>query len=110
MKLKSMALSKTEQDKMAAPQTADDQPRYPWGLSLTLDDETLEKLGFGDELPDVGAMKDLVARAKVTSVSSNDVDGGKKRRSVSLQITELACSYDGDKKSHADVLYGEKKG
>jgi hypothetical protein len=69
-------------------------PAYPYGLTIQLDDETLEKLGVKD-LPAVGAEILLSAKAKVTSVSVNeqqDADGDKeadKRRSVGLQITDL---------------------
>jgi hypothetical protein len=69
-------------------------PAYPYGLTLELSDEVLEKLGVKD-LPGVGAEILLTAKAKVTSVSINerqDADGDKeadKRRSVGLQITDL---------------------
>lgn len=69
-------------------------PVYPYGLTIQLGDETLEKLGVKD-LPAVGAEILLSAKAKVTSVSVNehqDADGDKeadKRRSVGLQITDL---------------------
>lgn len=67
---------------------------YPYGLCISLDDETLQKLKLDGELPGVGEMIHLCAMAKVTSVSENereDSNGGKKVcRRVELQITHLA--------------------
>lgn len=69
-------------------------PAYPYGLTLQLDEETLAKLGAKD-LPEVGVEVLLSAKAKVTAVSVNeqqdaDSDGAPdKRRSVSLQITDI---------------------
>lgn len=112
MELTNMQLSKAEQkDLVAGPGNTDNAPRYPWGLSLNLDEESLEKLGItGDgDLPDVGAELVLTAKVKVTSVSSNEVDGDKTRQSVGLQICAMSLGPEGGKKKpHADVLYSEK--
>lgn len=69
-------------------------PRYPWGLSVTLDNDTLDKLAL--TLPTVGKTLTLIARVAVISVSSNQEssDGGP-NRSVTLQITDL-CLEDQD--------------
>lgn len=104
-----MQLSKAEQKELVEPGNTDTAPRYPWGLSLSLDEESLEKLGITGELPAVGAELVLSAKVKVTSVSSHEVDGSKTRESVSLQITAMALGADGGKKkAHADVLFSEK--
>jgi hypothetical protein len=84
-----------------------DGPIYPYGLALTLDEDSLDKLDL--ELPKVGKSVIVYARAEVTSVSSNKTGEGE-RRSVSLQITDLSVRsesetapdaaeklYDGDK-------------
>lgn len=67
---------------------------YPYGLCISFDDETLQKLKLDGELPSVGDMIHLCAMAKVTSVSANereDTNGGKKTcNRVELQITHLA--------------------
>ena len=79
----------------------DGGPKYPYGLSLCLDDETLAKLGI-TTLPEVGAVMQLVARVEVCSVSQyeNQKDSDK---SVNLQITDMALDTG---KSMATKLYG----
>lgn len=84
-------------------------PAYPWGLSVHLDDDVLEKLGI-TKLPDVDDKLMLVARVNVTSVSSNSYAGDtKKHRSVALQIVDLAIGPNetSDKPAAQDVLYGK---
>lgn len=107
MKLTSLVLSKAEREKAVEASTPpEDAPRYPWGMSLTLDDEVLEKLGI-DTLPALGTELELVAKVKVTRVSaSDDADGGK-YRSLSLQLTDACLEGYGDakKKSAESALY-----
>ena len=62
---------------------------YPWGLSLELNEESLDKLSI-DDLPKVGKEVTIMAKARVTSVSERDSTEGGKSRSVSLQITKMA--------------------
>lgn len=65
---------------------------YPYGLCLCLDNDALEKLNL-DESVDAGDGIQIVAYAKVTSVSQNDTAGGVNRR-VELQITHLGLGPD----------------
>jgi len=109
MKLVSMKLDAAEREKSYGPETvAVEGPSYPWGLSVTLDNEVLEKLGI--DLPEIGKSYLLHARVDVTRVSADQqTEGGKtrKHRSASLQITDLAIETDtGEGASAADVLYG----
>lgn len=105
-KLVSMKISKAEMEKRMEPSTiATERPMYPWGLGLNLDNDTLEKLGV-DDLPKVGEVYTVVAQVSVSSVSSNESEGGK-NRSVSLQITDM-CLEDGKAKNVADKLYAKK--
>ena len=84
--LVNMKLSKREA-KASEPSTAVDRPRFPFGLTLHLDEEALGKLGI-DDLPEVGLEESMVAFVRVTSVSDNQHEGEvKKSRSVGLQIT-----------------------
>jgi len=109
MKLTNMKLTTAEQKAMMSPSLAvGDRPRYPWGLSITLDTDTLDKLGL-KKLPEVGAEFYLCASADVVSLSSNESEGGK-NRSLSLQITALSLELedDTDAAGAADKLYGEK--
>ena len=80
---------------------------YPYGLEVNLDEDSLQKLGIA-ELPAAGGVVNLAAKAKIASVSSHDSTRGGKRRSLSLQITDLALDA-GERRPAAGVLYGKGK-
>ncbi|KOE25749.1 capsid staple protein [Burkholderia multivorans] len=69
---------------------AGDQPAYPYGLSICLDDEALAKLGLSS-LPDVGTPMTLMARVEVCSKSQYQNQQGTDT-SLSLQITDMALA------------------
>ena len=72
-----------------------DAPRYPHGLKLYLNEETLKKLGV-KELPELGDKMMVDAVTEVVSVSEeNDLYGH--RRDVVLQITEMDLTSGGSK-------------
>lgn len=81
-----------------------EEPEYPYGLCLTLNEEQIAKLGM--YLPAVGETVMVEAKASVRAVSMNDtVEGGKSRR-VELQITDMELGKgDGEEPSAAKVLY-----
>jgi uncharacterized membrane-anchored protein len=81
-----------------------DAPAYPWGLNLTLDNETLEKLKL-ETLPEAGEQLLLVAKVKVTNTSSSDSADGKKHQTVSLQITDMCLEDGGEKVEASEKLY-----
>lgn len=87
------------------PAEASDAPRYPWGLSITLDNEALKKLGM-DDLPKVDGELELTARVTVTAVSANSTQSGEERKSVTLQITKMALEGEVEKASASSMLYG----
>lgn len=74
---------------------------YPWGLNISLDNDTIKKLGVS--FPDVGKNISLSAIAKIISKSSSEREGEKSIR-VELQITDMALDA-GQDKSAADVLF-----
>lgn len=106
MKLTSMKIDKAARDAaMRGPEALTSEgPAYPWGLTLNLDDEAIEKLGI-KTLPEAGETMMLVARVKVTGTNSEDVDGGKKRQSIRLQLTDMALEDGGEKTNAAEKLY-----
>jgi hypothetical protein len=113
MKLASMKMDPKAREEMMTPSSAlEDGPIYPYGLTLQLDDDTLDKLDL--ELPKVGEKLMVMAHVEVTSVSSNaSRDGGKtrKHRSASLQITDLAIGPHEKATDAAEKLYdGKGKG
>ncbi len=76
---------------------------YPYGLEISLDDESLKKLGM-DAMPAIGSTATLVAKVKVTSVSESANEHGSDRR-LSLQITDMELG-TGAKKEASAALYG----
>jgi hypothetical protein len=102
---------KKEMKDYAMPSAAPDGPsvpQYPYGLCISMDEDSLEKIGEGDELPEVGEVVHLVALAKVTSASSREEitsDGAKKVcRRVELQITHLAVQEDGEDEERGEKM------
>lgn len=97
-KLVDMAITPKEREKdspMAYPSTIESyQPTYPWGLSISLGDDQLEKLGLEADC-EVGDLLDMRAMARVTSVSQNETTGGKCCR-VELQIIMLGVENEDD--------------
>jgi hypothetical protein len=107
MNLVSMRMS-DEARKEATEPAKVEGPRYPYGLRITLDKETLEKLGI-ETMPDVESEVELEAVAKVVSVSANDSEYGK-HRSVELQITSLGCKHEEKQDAGAALYNGNATG
>lgn len=80
-----------------------DAPKYPYGLCLYLDDDTLAKLGL-TEPPAVGSELVLSAKVVVTSMGISQQQDGDKEQRCELQITDMALEA-GARKSAATVLY-----
>lgn len=93
---------------VAAPAPSDG-PKYPWGLCITLNDDTLEKLGV-KTLPAAGTTVTIIAKAQVTSTSERQTEGDGTKQSMDLQITDMQV--DGLERDvfgrAADLLYGKK--
>ncbi len=81
-----------------------EQPQYPYGLSLSLEKEQLEKLGI-TELPKVGAKMMVHANAVVKTVSEYNTQSGQDQR-VELQIIEMELAA-GEAKDPAEIMYGK---
>lgn len=106
MILKSLKLSKKSTETKPL-EDAPERPAYPWGTEIRLEDELVDRL-FGDELPDVETTMDMVARVTVSGASTSQSQGGAMRRSVSLQITDMAIR--AEQVDPAEKLCGGKKG
>lgn len=61
---------------------------YSYGTRVHLDHDMLEKLGM-DTLPAVGSKVKMNTIAHVAETSEDHRDGGKKRRSMTLQIHHM---------------------
>lgn len=86
---------------------AADVPTYPWGLCLNLEEDQLDKLEIDGDC-EVGDTIHLCALATVTSCSSNQTEGGTKRR-IELQITHLATENE-DAENEASERAGKRYG
>lgn len=75
-------------------------PKYPYGLIISLDDETMKKLGL-TELPDVGYVMKCTAFVTVTDIGSSQSQGGEPEQRMSLQITDMQL--DAPQRSNADI-------
>lgn len=102
MKMVSMKMSAAERKEQTEAIDKPEGPRYPYGLSISLNEDSLEKLGL--ELPEMGEEMMLVATVKVTGVSANDSEYGSSKN-VSLQITECCLEPVKDQASTAKKLY-----
>src|SRR3990167_3559438 len=112
MKMVSMKMSKSlKNESMALTVAGGPEQEYPYGLTLSLNTDSLKKLGM-DELPAVGAGCIVHGLGKVTrvgeSASENDKD-----QNVEIQITRLSITPhdDGhDDDGHDDLKKGYAKG
>lgn len=107
MKLTNMKMPAKKAKELNAPATVGaDAPRYPYGLCLSLENDALDKLGL-KSLPKIGAVVEVIAKAKVQRVSETDTTEGGKRRSLELQITDLG--FEMPKPNSEDIMYPEMK-
>ncbi len=109
MSLVSMKMSAEESKEYGALEY--EAPQYPYGLSIDLDDDALEKLGI-TALPKVGAEMMVTAKCVVKSVSSNQMQGGDAESRVCLQITdmEIGQTENAQNNDRATKLYGNTNG
>jgi hypothetical protein len=91
MELPSMKRTKTEKKEYgvdAAPSSVDED-EYPYGLSINLEKECLDKLGLDIDDFSINGKADMVCEAEVTSLHEN-ANRHNTRASVTLQITNMA--------------------
>ena len=81
--------------------------KYPYGLSISLGDAELKKLGLTNDC-EVGEFVHLFCMAKVTGKSSNDTESGE-RNCVNLQITHMGCESEDSENAEADKDDPKKK-
>lgn len=84
-----------------------DDSKYPYGLCLHLDKDTMEKLGMTD-IPEVGAEFKIVAKAVVKSTYKSESMDNEVHKSVDLQITDMALKFE-DTRSDSEIMYGKGK-
>ena len=103
-----MKLEPKESEKETVEAMEHERPMYPWGLCITLNNESLAilKKKYSDFEPEEEIM--LKARLVVTSTSCHDMMGSEKQESVSLQITEMELSQEGYIEKRANKIYKKK--
>jgi hypothetical protein len=98
------ALKETE---AAITGTSPERELYPWGLSISLDSDTLEVVPVPTGLS-VGAVVEFTVRAKVRRLSEEETTEGAERR-IEFQIIEMTepTQYTAPV-ANADRIYGKK--
>lgn len=81
-------MAKSESSQEATPLMPAEN-KYPYGLCINLDDESLEKLKVDISDWEIGDVFPLDILVKLTSKSCNESEGGGQKCSVSLQITHI---------------------
>lgn len=84
--------------------SAGDEPAYPYGLSISLKDESLQKLGITAP-PVVGTQMRIICLVEVTSSSVEQQQDGDKQTRCEMQITDMEIEKP-DTRDAASVLYG----
>lgn len=91
MALKSMKLTPEQRSEEVDEMKDPKPPVYPWGLSLQIEDETMQLLGI--ERMELGAVVEIRALARVVSSSQYEREGddgaADKNESMSVQITDM---------------------
>ena len=82
-----------------------DLPKYPWGLTLNLDEMTIKKLGREFK---TGEVVTFQAQAKVVGQHSREEADGDTKNSVELQLIAMDFGANEDKQEKlASSMYGE---
>lgn len=97
--LKSMELTDEQKSDMVHPIAVSEKPNYPYGLRLSLDQDTLEKLGLdpAEAVGNIGGyvMIHAMACIKYATVSAEESEkDGEPRARIELQIEEMCIDCD----------------
>lgn len=102
--MKSMKLSKED----LIPQPTNPSPlAYPYGLRITLNEDSLKRLGIKD-LPAVGDYMMIKAKVEVCATNKNESKESGEHRCLELQITDMEMS-SAKRAFKVDRLYNDKK-
>lgn len=104
MKPISLAYTPEEAKEETAESSEMEAPKYPYGLTLYFDDETMKKLGI-DGAIDVGTMVGISGNAMVVGYSERATQT-ETRKCLDMQITDLAI--EAPDTGLAQRMYGSK--
>lgn len=93
--------SEAQRSTLVAPEMREE---YPYGLRLTLDNDTLAKLGMS-ELPAIDSEFKLMALCCVVSVHQSERSDGEPHRSVELQIEQMALAPAAEEDDAEEGMY-----
>ena len=84
-----------------------DEPRYPYGLCISLGKEELEKLGI-TALPKVGTEMTIMAKAYVKMTRAYETQGEGEDMGIELQITDMEIQGNQQQRNAeaSTMLYG----
>lgn len=84
-----------------------DEPRYPYGLCITLGKDELEKLGI-TALPKVGTEMNIMAKAYVKMTRAYETQGEGEDMGIELQITDMEIQGNQQQRNAeaSTMLYG----
>jgi hypothetical protein len=102
--MKMASMEKSQVQKVENQAVACEPEKYPYGLRIHLDHETVKKLGL-KTLPGVKQKFYIEAMAEVCDVHAHESEG-EERISIGLQICEMGM--EPEKKMSASTLYEEK--
>lgn len=109
MAMKDLKISKKEaKEKSEAMQVigSSDQERYPYGLRLDLNNDTLDKLGM-TKLPSVGTVLTFEVKSKVIG-SRQSATEGSENRSIELQITHIDMDTAKEEKAEGELTRSDR--
>ncbi len=84
------------------------EPQYPYGLSISLTNAELEKLGLKIEDCCIGGTIHGHFMAAITSVSSNQTEGGSRDR-VELQIRQMCIESEDEENAEAEAPKSKRR-
>lgn len=84
-----------------------DEPRYPYGLCITLGKDELEKLGI-TSLPKVGTEMMIMAKTYVKMTRAYETQGEGEDMGIELQITDMEIQGNQQQRNDnaSTMLYG----
>ena len=94
-------MKRSKKDRKSDEAVSSSHEKFPYGLSINLEDESLTKLGFKN-LPKVGTKVKVVAEGVVTSVNTHERSGGKPSRNIAIQLEKM--SVKGPKSTAVDAV------
>lgn len=101
--MKMVSMKTTKKEGLTEEAKDYEEPEYPYGTSITINDEKIAALGLDKAA--VGNEMMITAKVKVTSKSEYDSEDSGKNASIEMQITDIMVEA-GDKESLSDKMYG----